>query len=225
MICPSSDAVVLIHGLTGHSVLLRPIRSHLQRLGFAVRDWSYWTLPFPITEHSQRLQSDLVRWFTDQSSVRRIHLVGHSMGGIVIRAMLSGSEFPDVVKQRVGRVVQLVPPNHGSPVATGFCRLGLGFQALQDLSDRHGSFVTGLPDPSGEYCMGILAASRDRVVPLENTHLTHAADHQVVRAGHTTILFRRRTQTLVGNFLRSGAFTEVPGGEVSGGEGSVQHSP
>ena len=135
-------------------------------------------------------------------------MVGHSMGGIIIRALLATKTLPGETLSRVGNIVQVVPPNHGSPIASRCYRCGIKFKALDQLSDIDGSFVTTLADPSPDFCMGILAASRDRVVPLANTPLEQTADYQVVKAGHTTILFRRRTIRLVGSFIQHSRFVE-----------------
>jgi triacylglycerol lipase len=196
---------VLLHGLMGHSILMRPIRSRLARLGYRVRNWSYWSLPYAIETHANRLRDDVLDWW-HSADLDRIHFVGHSMGGIIIRSLLGNAMLPVESMERVGNVVQLVPPNHGSPIATRVYRRGIKFRALRDLADTEGSFVTALPDPSADFCMGILAASRDRIVPLANTPLQQATDYRVIPAGHTTILFRRSTVRLVGHFVQHGSF-------------------
>lgn len=205
---PHKNGVVLLHGLMGHSVLLRPIRSRLRKLGYRVFDWSYWSLPSTIESHRERLQEDVAGWIRS-AGIDKVHWVGHSMGGIIIRSLLASSAFPQDIANRVGNVVQLVPPNHGSPVAARFWRCGLRFRAFHELSTIAESAVTTLADPSDSFRMGILAAKRDRVVPLPNTRLKKAADYQIVKAGHTTILFKRRTIRLVGNFIQHGSFEEA----------------
>lgn len=201
-----SEMVVLLHGLTGHSMLMRPIHRHLSRLGFKVRDWPFWTLRKPIDQHADRLQADIGHWLS-AGNVGRLHLVGHSLGSIVIRSVLGRGLLDSQQVAKVGRFVQIAPPNGGSPKAAFLYRWGLKLQPFQELSDTSQSYVTNLADPSEDFSVGILAASRDRVVPLQNTKLASYADYQVIKAGHTTILFRRQTRLLVGNFLQHGRFT------------------
>jgi hypothetical protein len=200
--------VVLLHGLTGHSILLRPIHSQLRKLGYDLLNWSYWSLPSTIESHRERLEKDVAGWIRS-AELSRVHLIGHSMGGIIVRSLLGSTGLSQDIASRVGNVVQLVPPNQGSPVAARFWRCGFRFRAFHELSDIAGSAVTTLPDPSGDFRIGILAAKRDRVVPLANTRLKQTADHQIVKAGHTTILFRRRTARLVGNFIQGGKFDDA----------------
>ena len=131
-------------------------------------------------------------------------IVTHSMGSILVRAALSAGDYA-----RVGRVVMLAPPHGGSRVATLFSGLlGSICKPLPQLRHTPESLVNNLPAPAG-HDIGIIAASRDRMVHVEHTHLATQSDHIVVPGGHTTILFRPNVARLVKSFLHSGSFEAV----------------
>lgn len=129
-----------------------------------------------------------------------IHLVAHSMGSIVVRAMMANQEF-----SKIHRVVLLSPPNGGSPAAT---RLGwvLPFaKTVNQISDRPEAFVHSLPsEMSAE--VGIVAASYDFVIPQENTRLAKEKDHVTIFSGHNGLLVRPRAASCVVDFLYQGSF-------------------
>jgi len=136
----SADHVVLIHGLGGNRTDMWPIGWRLKRLGFTVHNWSYRSVGNRIETHADRL-SKLLTELGNQNS-GRIHLVAHSMGGIIARAAFAKNEF-----KNLGRVVMLAPPNLGSHVATKLTRyIGWLTPSLGQLSDCPDSFVNRLPN-------------------------------------------------------------------------------
>jgi hypothetical protein len=100
----------------------------------------------------------------------------------------------------------LGPPHGGSRVAAKVARyVGWFCRPLEQLSDAADSFVNLLALPT-DCEIGIIAASRDRVVRVEHTMLPGQADHIVVDSGHTRMLFRADVAELVTSFLANGRF-------------------
>jgi len=59
------------------------------------------------------LQSELSKMLPPMFEQQQIHLVGHSMGGLIIRSYLAKNAFP-----KIGRCVLIAPPtNRGSKLA------------------------------------------------------------------------------------------------------------
>ena len=85
------DVVVLIHGLGGNRLDMWPISRRLKRLGFGVRNWGYRSVGNRIESHSVRLAKDLAK--LDHQVAGRIHLVTHSMGGIIARTMFARNDL------------------------------------------------------------------------------------------------------------------------------------
>ncbi|HUY88009.1 MAG TPA: hypothetical protein VMV10_04710 [Pirellulales bacterium] len=137
-------------------------------------------------------------------AVTRIHLVSHSMGGIVARyALILGRPT------KLGRFVMLAPPNKGSRLAS-FCGPALRccFPAIDQLAARPGSFVNGLPEPEGVE-VGIIDASIDLLVRAGNTSLACQRDHIVLTATHTLLAFQGRLAEEVLRFLATGRFSSA----------------
>lgn len=146
-----------------------------------------------------------------------VHLVGYSMGGLIIRALLHHYQIPNL-----GRVVQLAPPNHGSEVADVL----KNFWPYKKLYGPAGQQLTtdqaAIRHLFGEvyYELGVIAgdlsldpiSSRfirgndDGKVSIESTKLEGMKDHIVVKASHTLFPHSREVQEQTLSFLRDGCF-------------------
>ena len=194
------EIVVLLHGLAAHRILMRILSNRLERQRFETMSWGYRSIRGKIEIHASRL-TQLLHQFDRDSTISKVHVVAHSMGAIITRTALTG-----VNVQKISRVVMLGPPNRGSPVAAKLSRVfGFICPSLLQLSDQSDSFVNGLSQllPCE---VGIIAASRDRVVPIDNTHLHGQTDHVVVKSGHNGLLFRQVVHDHVDHFLRHACF-------------------
>ena len=109
---PGSDVVVLVHGLFQTAGVLRPVREQIARETRAeTASFSYATGP-GVERIAQRL-AELMR---ELPSGIRIHLVGHSVGGLVVRWYVQelGSD------ERVVQTVSLGSPFSGTTHARYF---------------------------------------------------------------------------------------------------------
>lgn len=197
---PGRDAVLLVHGLAARPWLMQRLAGRLRGEGYRPELWGYRSLWQPVQEHAVALRRQLLR-HAERPDTDRIHLVTHSMGGIVARCALADTAIP-----KLGRIVMLGPPNAGSPVAAALSRfLGRICPPLVQLSHAADSFVNRLPPPR-ELEIGVIAAAFDRVVSRHSTLLDVQADHIMVPSGHTRMLFRRDVAELVACFLKTGRF-------------------
>jgi alpha-beta hydrolase superfamily lysophospholipase len=193
------DAVLLVHGHGAHPLWLEPLRRALQRQGFRAVNWGYGSMRGSIETHAARLAAKAEELDND-ASVDRLHLVGHSMGAIVVRRALAIAR-----PRKLGRVVLLAPPNGGARLADLALRLfGRRMLAATELSSDPDSYVNRLA-PATDLDCGIIAASWDHAVTLASTHLAGERDHIVLRGLHTLPL-HRKTPAQVGHFLREGRF-------------------
>lgn len=204
---PLKDLVVLVHGLGGTRFDMWPISRRLKQLSFGIRNWGYRSLGNRIETHAARLGNELRR-LENELDVCRFHLVTHSMGGIIARTMLCDFEL-----NRLGRVVMLAPPHHGSHAARRLSPFaGWLTPSLQQLSDARGSFVNQLPN-SMLKCgieFGIIEASKDRVIAPGTVKLDGLKDFATVTGHHGILTWYRKTSELVERFLLTGTFSEHP---------------
>lgn len=201
MIRISSDqAVVLLHGLGANRLAMLRLSMALGANGYQVANWGYPSTRSSIEVQARKFQQRL-HGFLKHNHFAAVHLVAHSMGGVVARRAFSESR-----PENFGRFVMLSPPNAGSHVAR---RLARPFSRLcpplLELSDAPDSYVNQLDPPIG-LDLGVIAAAYDRVVALPSTHLPCQADHIVLRAHHGTLPWRRETIRQVLHFLQHGRF-------------------
>ena len=193
------DLVILVHGFSASRLVMWPLAYRLRQDGFRVRQWSYLSLFGKIDSHAARLRTFLQ---SELGSERRIHIVAHSMGCIVVRAALQGTAISNL-----GRVVMLAPPNRGSLVADFVSRFaGWLLVPTRELASRPTSYVNLLGHRLN-VDVGIIAAKYDMLIPVRNTSLPYQTRHEVVAGTHNSILFSSEIGSKVSTFLRSGEFS------------------
>jgi hypothetical protein len=208
------DAVIVLHGFGRTDRSMRPLEGRLSKAGFRV-----YNLRYASTKKSpEDLVDDLSRRVQACcSEAPTLHFVGHSLGGILIRAYLEKQPLPNV-----GRVVLLAPPNHGSELVDALhksvlFRWTLGPSAKQLGTDPE-SLPNRLPPPTVE--VGVIAGTRsvnpigsvvlpeedDGMVSLKSTKLEGMTDYLVVRSSHAFIMRSQEVGTQTIHFLQRGRF-------------------
>lgn len=147
-----------------------------------------------------------------------MHMVTHSMGGLVARALLTRYR-----PARLGRVVMLAPPNGGSEIADllgGLAPYRWWFgPAGAQLGRRRDAATAALFGPIS-YELGVAAGSRslyplasalmprpnDGRVSVAGTAVEGMADHIVLPTPHPLIVRDRAAVEQVVAFLRDGRF-------------------
>jgi pimeloyl-ACP methyl ester carboxylesterase len=197
------ECVSLVHGFLANPLMMTVLGHRLDRRGYLSKTWGYWNMRRSILEHAEAFSRELARLDADQA-VGRIHLVTHSMGGIIARAALDRFR-----PRKLGRFVMLAPPNHGSFVATAAAGvLGGLFKPVAELTTAPDSLVNSLGMPSG-IDVGVIAASRDALVSAESTRPDVPHAHVTIPCLHSSLLFRRDAADLVAAFLATGEFPQA----------------
>jgi triacylglycerol lipase len=220
----AADTVVLLHGLGRSPLSLKRIEVSLRAEGYVVRNVGYPSRSADIATLANEALRPVfgVPAPTESASApgARVHVVTHSLGGILVRQWLRDHGVPPAL----GRVVMLAPPNAGSEIVdrlrdwkiyqwtNGPAGLQLGAGAA-DVPRALGPLPLGVE-------VGVIAGSRtinpllsallpsrdDGKVTVAATHVTGETDHLTLHATHTWIMWRRDTAAQVGAFLRDGRF-------------------
>lgn len=199
----SREWVVLVHGLGGNRLWMKPIEWRLKQAGFSTWNWGYNSLVGGVELHGKSLLNALQE-LDERDECECVHLVTHSMGSILARFAVTRRKF-----RKLQRMVMLGPPHAGSRVARNLAYVfGPLLQPLYELSDDASSLVNRLPVPV-ELAIGVIAASRDRVVSIESTRLTTLTDHLTIDSGHNSMLLRADVADYVARFLCSGKFSNI----------------
>lgn len=216
---PRSDhLVVLVHGLFRSKDSFSKLKGALEKGGYEVADVNYPSTRKSIREHVDQLEKVL----DAVEGAKKVSFVTHSMGGIIVREVLSRDA---AWKKRldVGRLVMLAPPNKGSFVADRMKDF-LPYRAVAGTSgvELTPEAVARVPLPSCSF--GILAGGtgedtglnpllpgdNDGTVLVENTRLEGAADYLLVRAFHSFIMNQEAVIEATLRFLKHGKFRAGP---------------
>lgn len=214
---PQSDEfVVLLHGIFSVRGSFDGLEKYLRKQGYEVV-----AVQYPSTQGSlQKQAAQLARVIERLEGARTVHLVTHSLGGIVARCYLSGQR-----DARIGRLVMIAPPNQGAVLASmldGWVGYDIVTGPVGDqlIGGKH-SIIASLPTPWCEF--GVIAGGRgtdrgylpllpgddDGIVAVEETRLEGMRDFLFVRGLHQFLMNRKPVKRAVVQFLRTGRFAEV----------------
>ncbi len=212
----AGDYVVLVHGLDWFRDTLEPTAEFLNRQGYETINVRY---PSRTIEDPQEAAQWVRQVISEQcqNRTKRVHLVAHSMGALVVREYLAAGK-PD----RLGRVVLLAAPNQGTPLAEPLkwkplAKMIAPAVAVSCCPDR----PCGMLPDAADYAPGILMGNRpgwfpylspflkgpdDGVVAVESGRLEGMADFRVLTTSHTRMPKNPEAQREVLAFLRAGRF-------------------
>ncbi len=205
------ERVILLHGLWMPGAAMQWFAAQLKAAGFAPSIFSYPSVASGPEAAVPRLVQRL-RGFDD------VHLVAHSLGGLIaLQALCAEPDLP------VARVVCLGSPLRGSGAVSGAlaqfppAALMLGRSAAllqQGFGCWEGRVEVGaiagrVPRGLGALFAGF-SGEHDGTVAVEETRLPGLADHVVVEASHSGLLFSAAAVQYATAFLRHGHFS-APG--------------
>ncbi len=204
-----TPSVLLLHGIWNARAWVGPLAWRLRARGFRVDTFGYSSVfggpDVAVPQLLKRLQGS-----------GPVSLVGHSLGGLV--ALEALRQQPDLP---VSRVVCLGSPLRGSGTARSLAdhgwamALGRSGELLLDgLPAWEGRAQVGLiagsvPHGLGSL-LGAIGAASDGTVALDETRLPGLADHCVVAASHSGLVFSLEAARQTAAFLRDGRFRHDP---------------
>ena len=206
----SLTTVVLVPGLWMRGVSMAVLRRRLYAGGYAVNAFDY-----PSVRGSLEANAAALATFIDGVPGDVVHLVGHSLGGVLIRTMLERG-----VPARLGRVVCLGSPLRGSGTAARLARLPGGRWIVGRTLAEHnarggfaswstaieaGSIAGRMPFGVGRL-LGPFPEPNDGTVAVAETLLTGLRDHVVLPVSHVVLLWSTQVAEQLEHFLAHGCF-------------------
>ena len=209
--------VILIHGYASPSLLMYPINRCLLGNHYHTTNFRYDSFNEELDAVGKRLYLELKK-----EAVDSVSFVTHSMGALVLRAMLQFSQ-KDPSFPCINRIVMIAPPNKGAEIADFFSSfsslkrfLGPNVELMRTDS---ASYANRLPVPVQAQIGIIIGVKGDglgynRGIRGDNDGLLSPAkaflgierDAVILRCEHTMLTQTKQVRSLVVEFLQSGMF-------------------
>ncbi len=204
------EAVVLVHGIWMVGLEMIWLRHNIRRCGFECHQFFYHSLV-----NTPQASADKLNQYLKSIDADIIHLVAHSLGGIVVLHL-----FEQEPMQKPGRVLMMGTPLNGSEIARRLYSLVLtrpllGRSVVRGLLGDHppwketrelgmiaGTKGIGL----GNLLFGGLEPPSDGTVALRETRSPEVTAHLSVPYSHAGMLWSRSVAQAVCRFLRAGDF-------------------
>lgn len=215
----SQEIVILLHGLANAPLTMWRQARAFREAGYATANWGYNTFKGGMLEQLARLEQRL----PELKGYKKVHGVGHSMGGLMLRGIFTrhATELP------LGRLVMLGTPNQGAGTVNKHKYLlkgPLNRQIIHDLAE--GSEAIGkLGIPKVE--IGVIAGvesfnpinpiawlnrhtfgdiPHDGTVEAHNTKLPGMTDYIELPVNHLALPFNRAVIEASVRFIKTGKF-------------------
>lgn len=214
----SDTCVILLHGLGRTPLSMLPLKFALDRAGYRTVNQAYPSLARPIEELSGTFLPEALAKCSSAPDAP-VHIVAHSMGGILVRHYLQDHDLPDG-----SRMVMLGPPNNGSEMVDTLADKPW-FSVMGPAATQLGTGADSLPETLGpvDVEIGVIAGTRtgldsilqqtdplpepnDGKVSLASARLDEMHDFVAVDETHTFMLTDRLVIRQVIAFLANGRF-------------------
>jgi pimeloyl-ACP methyl ester carboxylesterase len=204
---------------------MRRIGQHLDSLGYTTINLAYPSTTASIETVAERHLARAVE-NCHGGGARKIHFVGHSLGGIIVRQYLQRHAVP-----AGGRLVMLSPPNQGSEIVDFLLHIPLyrwlTGPAGQELGTGPETAAYRLKPVNIE--VGVIAGNRsmdllfsafiegadDGRISVKNTKLPEMRDFIIVPTTHNSIVRDPLVIRQVAHFLKHGMFDHGGAAEKS----------
>ncbi len=198
----AQQAVVLVHGLWMSRWTFGFIAKHLQKQGYKVYRFGYRTTSKPFAFNMQKLQA-----FVNSRQEKSVHLVVHSMGGI-----LSMRTLPTL--RKAGKLIMLGSPVNGSQAAKAMGKSKWFSWMLKHATEplengvvdpqvfRESYMIAGTSNSIGiSRLVTKLPKPNDGTVALHETQADWIDTHTCENTNHFRLLFHKNVNQTISQFL------------------------
>ncbi len=210
------ECVILLHGLGRTERSMADLAESLSQSGYCTVNSGYPSMDKTVSAIAEQYLPPMIDK-CHEIDAKKIHLVTHSLGGIVVRKFLQNHDLP-----AGSRIVMISPPNQGSRIVDvlkdNFLFEWIYGPAGQVLGTSPDSLPNTLKPVDAQ--IGVIAGNRsfnpllsalvegkdDGKVSVESAKLPEMQDFIVVEATHTFIMSDDEVIRQVKHFLRTGRF-------------------
>lgn len=212
------EITLILPGIFRTRLAFSKMNKYLRSKGHNTIILSYSSYRQSIKENAKTINT-IINNFSQ--NIKRVNFITYSIGGLVLRELLSlPGDWCNRIK--VGRIVQIAPPNQGSQIAYKLSkyflfRLILGKSLKDMLPDK----VKLFPAFSSDIEFGIIAGFKgsekgynhlskcdnDGFISVRETKLSGASDYSFFRLPHFSLLFSQDVLEVTNRYLKHGHFS------------------
>lgn len=209
----TKEKVILIHGFARNNMSMWKLASSIEKAGYEVERVGYKSLRKNIDE----IKKIVFKQFDKNidSKYEKVHFVGHSLGGLLIRSYLGNHNV-----KNLGNVVLIGSPSHGTE-AVDYYKDKKWFKLTGPIAVELGTngskFLESLTQPY--YNLGVIAGNKeiklfehvlkgqdDGLVRVESTKIKGMSDFIIIKANHAGMRFNKNVAHQTISFLKNGKF-------------------
>ena len=201
------ETVILIHGLWRSVWAMEPMAKHLYTEGYNTVNIAYPSFTKPMDYILEMIEAEVSHYLEKGT----VHLVTHSLGGIITREML-----PNLPHDKLGRIVMLAPPNQGSEIIDWLAnypilkrtmgpvgqQLGTGQITAPHLPENIDSAVIMGNSNLIPFFQKLLPTANDGIVSVERGKVEGMNEFHIIDADHTFIASDPRVMKMTLEFLK-----------------------
>ncbi len=201
--------IIILHGLYMNGLVMQPLGYKLRSLGHQTKVLTYNTVAI----NDQRIFSQIDNAL---SETEPNILVGHSLGGVVIKRYLQ-SRQPS--SQSISHVVLIASPIKGASIVTRLQELKIdvilgnaptfGLNQHEDewsFEQKLGCIAGTLPLGVRPFLLMDNSPLSDGTVTVEETKIEGMTDHITVKSSHTSLIYSSQVPKLIEHFIYHNQF-------------------
>ena len=213
----NQEMIVLAHGLGRSDTAMWRLEQRLTSTGYQVCSLDYASIGESVKAVLDSTNQQIEQCLSHPAP--KVHFVGHSLGGLVIRSYLQAHQQL-LTTPKFGGVVLIGTPNKGSEVADHYAgsllmELGGGIseslvtgkagisQRLKEI-DINAGVIAGTK--SSSFTKSLFAGPNDGLVSVASTKLTHMKDFIAINVGHSSMRYNSDVANQTIHYLRHGQF-------------------
>lgn len=209
---------ILVHGFSKNPQDMDPLKRHLELLGY---DCIVPNLPLTFKEFDyaagilEHVLEEMVHFHLRKGE--KIHLVGHSTGGLVIRKLISETTYASYIR----RCVLIATPNKGCKLANVAGKIkpvikiyktlrSLDFDYVEsvDFTAKAEIEVAAIAGNKNNLFLGnFIGSENDGRVELDSVYYPELADFIILPYGHLEIHQETETAKQIDSFFKTGKFS------------------
>lgn len=210
------EVIILVHGYNKSESDMKFLKDTFEQMGYNVITETLPLLFSSVEKCVEIFKIKVEKILSNKEKYKKVHFVGHSMGGIIIRKFLEKNRV-----ENIGRCILIATPNRGmklSDFAEKRIKLfGRIFKPIHDTTTYGLKIEKPINKPEPE--IGVIAGRKNNLilgvllskesdgrVEIEEVKYDEMKEFMVLNYGHKEIHHKQETAKLADNFLQKGTF-------------------